>query len=165
MALLFHETHSCYDFHLVEISDPLRCDLARHKSKMKVLIVIMLVFVLTDADSGFVKIKNHGLYVAKVRLWYTTSDGKQVYKVTDPFWLWDKRTLEIPDGATDISVEAVEFWFIGMERNIFKTTLPKPDNYCYKLHGFTFAPSKEQYHLFCVHVSIGSDGDDSVNTN
>lgn len=124
----------------------------------------MFVFVLTTADEGFVKMKNHGLYVASFSLKYT-KDGKEVTKSTDPFWLFHSRILKIPDGATNIYVKAEEFWFIGLKKTIFEKPLDKPDNYCYKLHGFTYAPSHEQYSLFCMNIELpfgsNEDEDDS----
>lgn len=127
---------------------------------MKFLIVIsVLAFALTAADDGgFVKIHNRGLYVAIFSVSYDLN-GKPVSKSSGPFWMFHHRTIEIPEGATNIRVKAEEYWFFKLKATIFEEQYDKPGSHCYKVYGVTFAPTWKKKEFLCAHISFGSNDD------
>ena len=87
---------------------------------------------------GSVKVRNEGGYVARFSLSYTFQ-GHNFTKNSGTFSLGVNKSIEIPEGATDIHLKVEEMWGFGWS-TIFTKVFPTPESKSYKVYGTTLNP-------------------------
>ena len=97
----------------------------------------------TDDLCGSISIENRGAYVAKFTVSYDL-DGKRITKETDNFTSGVTKSIEIPAGATAISLCAMDAWFIGQWNDIFAKTFEEPVVKKYRVSGTTLNTAFEE---------------------
>jgi len=117
--------------------------MSREKSKCNKIMKDALMNHLEASVAGSITVRNEGGYVAKFSITYAFQ-GKEVTKTSDNFTLGVNKTLEIPEGATNIYLKVEEYWFIGQTTTIFTKTFPTPVTKCYKIWGTTLNPKWEE---------------------
>lgn len=98
---------------------------------------------LEASVAGSITIRNTGGYVAKFSITYDYQ-GKEVTKSSGKFSAGVNKTLEIPEGATNIYLKVEEYWFISSTTTIFTKKFPAPVTKCYKIWGTTLNPKWEE---------------------
>ena len=98
---------------------------------------------LTDVGMGVISVRNVGAYIAKFTVSYHI-DGHRYTKESESFTAGVTKSIEIPAGATNILVEALDAWFFGSWTVIFSEVFAEPVVKKYRVSGTTLDPSYEE---------------------
>lgn len=117
----------------------------RLKLKMQALKLLILFALAATvwAKYGSITIHNGGGYVAVFSVSYTLNDERKT-KESPNYTLGVSKTIEIPDGATDIYVKSEAFAFIGKRSTIFTKQYDEPVQKCFRIWGTTLGTSSEE---------------------
>lgn len=98
----------------------------------------------SNADlGGRISIENRGAYVAKFTVSFDL-EGKRVTCESDNFTAGVTKSIEIPAGATNIQLCAMDAWFIGQWNDIFTKAFKGPVMKKYRISGTTLNTSYEE---------------------
>ena len=92
---------------------------------------------------GSISVKNEGGYVARFYLTYT-DEGERVTQKSGDFTSGFTRSITIPAGASEISLEVEEAWFINQWKTIFTKSFSQAVIGSYKIWGTTLSPKWEE---------------------
>lgn len=106
---------------------------------VKLLIVLFALTATAWANSGSITVYNSGGYVAVFSVTYTLNDERKTDSSSN-YSLGVSKTVEIPDGATDVYVICEEYWFPGQKTTIFTKNYDGPVQKCFKIWGTTLNP-------------------------
>jgi hypothetical protein len=95
------------------------------------------------SNPGTITLYNGGAYVARLKLKYTLNSA-EVSKETDDITVWTSKSLDIPAGAIDIFVTAIEHTGFGWNE-IGTHGFGSPVTRCYECEGTTFNPTWKEY--------------------
>jgi len=93
--------------------------------------------------SGSILVRNEGGYVARFHVTYDY-EGGSFTKDSGEFSLGVNKSVEIPEGASNITLKVEEAWFINSWSTIFTESFATPVKKCYKIWGTTLSPAWEE---------------------
>ncbi|KAK7590707.1 hypothetical protein V9T40_002320 [Parthenolecanium corni] len=103
------------------------------------VVSFLAVLSLAAAGPGSIKVRNRGGNMATFTLDYDMN-GQRESKSSGNFPLDVNKEIQIPNGATNITLKVEEYWSYPLKTTVFTKSFNSPVRKCYKIEGTTFSP-------------------------
>lgn len=111
--------------------------MSAHFSLVFALLMVTATAVIAD---GSLSVYNSGGYVATFSVSYNLN-GQSQSEDSGDFTLGVTKSVNIPDGASNVYLKVEEYWFPGQKTTIFTKSFDGPVQQCFKIWGTTLNPS------------------------